>query len=93
MGLHDDSNRTKRDEFHRRLKELMGEYPEMFESPEDAEHCEHYDPSSPKVITGLVLVYSTQNLDRFEEIFWTDPAEQVHWLGIGLLKSAAALMD
>ena len=98
MGLHDERNRHRREEFHSRLKGLMGEYPEMFEPPDDVlEHMamehEDFNLSSPQIITGLVLVYCTQNLERFEQIFWTDPAEQVHWLSLGMLNSAQRVME
>lgn len=75
----DDPSRQQ--EFFTRLEALLNEYPELTTSNID---IEGFDPATPKVINGLLLMVNWQNLDGWGETFWTNPPGQHRFTSIGM---------
>ena len=87
----------RRAEFFARLEELIGEYPELLgpQDPDDIvdEVVDGYDPKSPKIRTGIVLVLAYGNLDYWDELVPTSPLAQSHYMTIGMLHQALHLTE
>jgi hypothetical protein len=96
-------DRERRDEFWSLLRLLIEKFPEMLDGldkvyeddlrEEDIEHYEiqrgkKYDSSSPKFMSGMVLVCQVMNLDNDESMFVISPFEQSEYLTAGLLAMA-----
>jgi hypothetical protein len=92
---------ARRGEFFDKLDALLNEFPEIesrmkrsyAEDPtdpywtDDEEHQE-FDPASPVVRTGIVLVLAHSNMQQWEDISWLDPLTQPHFMTKGLLATA-----
>jgi hypothetical protein len=79
----------ERNKFHEELAELIAKYPGLSNEPEYHEDCDcGFDPDSPKMLTGVLLVLSYQNMDAYNELFWTDPLHQSHFTSVGLAAAA-----
>lgn len=82
----------RRTEFFARLEHLLGDYPELL-GPQDQEDIvdevlNGYDPNTPKLCNGIVLVLAYGNLDHWDELVTTQPKAQSHYMTIGMLHQA-----
>jgi hypothetical protein len=95
MSNHFEWDHARRTLFHDKLSELIMEFPElMVNSSYDTDTSESdYDPSTPKMLVGQVLVIAWQNMENYTELFYTDPLPQNHFLSLGMVTSAKALME
>lgn len=84
---HEDYN-TRRDRFFHRLEELISEYPDVMTQPNCTEYdCDcDYNPNSPKMISGMVVIVTTRNADDWEQLFWEKPSGQSHFHTIGMVR-------
>lgn len=88
---HEDNHQRKK-EFFNRLENLIAEYPELTSIPND-DGCfddDDFDPAAPSIITGLIIVVSTKDINDYEQLFVEKPYEQSHFHTIGMMKSALA---
>lgn len=92
-------NKQTRDQFFAEFKELLEKYPHL-KSTEDAperfgEDMEdgypEFDPASPLILQGIVVILSYSNLEHFEDIQILDPFEQSFYMSYGLLARAGAI--
>lgn len=90
------SDTARRDEFWADINEVMARFPEVGRLPdssftdEDKDNGGNYfDPSSPCMIDGMVIVYSVRNLQGFEMLVVSDPTAQSQFVTKGLIASAA----
>jgi len=94
MTLNTIENRARRDEFFDRLNNLISEFPELTSVDEDDEfscNC-GFDRDSPRMVTGIVLAVIIRNLDDFEQIFWTTPYGQSHFLTKGIINAIGEMV-
>jgi hypothetical protein len=81
----------RRKEFHEKLVALIGEYPELAVDPLEDEY-EGFDPESPRMLQGHVLVLSYENLDGYGQLLWSAPFDQNYYQTLGMLAKAADIM-
>lgn len=95
-------DRATQDRFFVELRELIERYPSIggrmaatFEGDPDAEWaapCDSYhkgfDPASPMLCDGLIVIVSHRNLDGFEDMSVIRPRETSHYQDLGLLHAA-----
>lgn len=92
-------NTARRDEFFQRLAALIDEFPEISSFLRRAYEASHFDgidiepewaynPESPTIIQGLVLIVSTTNMEMWEDVMVMDPTRQSQYLTEGLLNAA-----
>ena len=92
---------ARRNEFFDRLSALMDEYPELtnqmsrqYAVDPSAPYWElrddepAYDPASPVMVTGIVLIISTSNTEGWEDVTVTEPFRQSSFLTHGLIGEA-----
>lgn len=92
---------ARRNEFFAKLEALIDEYPELTDSMSrqykldpsgpywEAQDDEpKYDPTSPVMVTGIVLVVSTTNTEGWEDIIVTEPFRQSSFMTHGLIGEA-----
>lgn len=90
--LSHEKNKQQKEKFFNRLHELISEYPEII-SPYEDEDDEHdpdcdFDPNSPKVVTGVVIFITTNDLNNYETLFIEKPFEQSHFHTLGMVNAA-----
>ena len=87
--------RGRRDEFWGRLSAFLDEFPELIDMPaeafvdDDLELEVDFDPKEPKMIDGVVLIFSVRNLSGHEVDVIMDPPNQSVYMTKGLITSAA----
>ncbi len=92
-NLSNDKNKDRKKEFFSRLDQLILEYPELT-TPYHTPDCDHededpdFDPSAPKVITGVILLVTTCDLNNYEGMFLERPYEQSHFHTLGMVHAA-----
>lgn len=81
---------SRRDQFFHRLEALMAEYPDIMTKPTVGDHefeCEcGYNPDTPKIISGMVVIVTTRNADDWEQLFWEKPSNQSYFHTIGMVR-------
>lgn len=92
--LSHEKNKQRKEKFFDRLNELISEYPEIISPYEDEDDDDHdedcdFDPNSPKVVTGMVLLITTNDLNNYETLFFEKPLEQSHFHTVGMVKAAS----
>lgn len=85
--------KKKKEKFFDRLNDLISEYPEIIShyQDEDDEHdhdCD-FDPNAPKVVSGIVLLVTTRDLNGYETLFLERPFGQSHFHTSGMVRSAS----
>lgn len=91
--------KARRIEFFDRLDQLLNDYPELqtrmlrsYEEDPADEHWisqeENFDPQSPTLRTGLVLVIAHANMQMWEDVTFLEPPNQSRFLTAGLLTNA-----
>ena len=96
--------RQRQDEFFARLEALMSEYPEitnvmsrqyaldpadsMWESTNDQPG---YDPSSPVMVTGIVLIVTSTNTEGWEDMTVSEPYQQSIYMTHGIIGEALSI--
>ena len=95
---------VRRNEFFAKLEALIQQYPELTTtlSRQYAAGSEYgfetegdwppYDPNSPTMINGLVLVITTVNMDGWEDLVVTEPTAQSRYLTGGIVSKALELI-
>jgi len=90
----------RRIEFFDRLSDLLDDFPELQtrmqrshqNDPSDDhwydEDGEDFDPQSPTLRTGIVLVIAHANMQMWEDISFLEPPHQSRFLTVGLLTEA-----
>jgi hypothetical protein len=96
MSLSEEKNLGRRNEFFRKLEDLMGEFPELTQPTEEVmEHLEEmhseYDIEAPMLITGITLVFTCRNAYDWENVFYVTPYGQSHFHTLGMLINVADL--
>ena len=99
MSGHAFKTRADLDQFWREITEVIERYPYILDSLDSAyEHQETddlypddkpYDPTSPKVIIGAVLLLGVSNLDGDDSWVLFQPTLQNSMITAGLVASAA----
>jgi len=90
MDLHEYNERRK--EFHEKLVALLSDYPEIATDMLDLDEIEGFDPNSPRVLQGHVLVVAYENLDVYGQLLWSAPYDQNYYQTLGMLQKAADIM-
>lgn len=93
-------NRKIREDFFAELKVLLDKYPhlgamdirEVDDEDDIDEGYPAFDPNSPMILQGVVLVLSYSNLEHYENIQILTPFEQSYYMSCGLLTRADTLM-
>lgn len=95
-------DRATQDRFFTELRDLIDRYPSIggrmsataadnpdaeWAAPQPGWH-NGFDPSSPMLLEGLVLVVSHRNLDGFEDLSVIRQRESSHYQDLGLLTAA-----
>lgn len=92
-------NKQTRDQFFAEFKELLEKYPHL-KSTDDAperfgedvvDGYPEFDPTSPLILQGVVIILSYSNLEHFENIQILNPFEQSFYMSYGLLNRASTL--
>lgn len=85
---------ARQDAFFDALEGLIAEYPEITNGdPDDLadEITDGFDPSSPKMLAGLVLLLATNNVDGWSELTVLRPRNQLHYFTTGMLHQGLSL--
>ena len=83
-----------RNEFINEINEVIDRYPLLGDPPctsEEGDHHEHYkdfDPHSPKIVEGFVLLVGYQNIEGFGQLFTYHPNTQPYYMTLGLVTKA-----
>ena len=86
----------ERDEFWARIDSVIADYPSLlngldaiYEGDDDS-YGDVYNPMSPKVVTGRVLILGCANLENWESFIVIDPQDQSVFIKDGLIANAAS---
>ena len=73
-----------------RLDRLISDYPELVTPFHDidCDNTDGFDPSAPKIVTGVVLLITTRDVNDYENMFLEKPEEQSHFHTLGMVKAA-----
>lgn len=98
MSLMEKKNKDRRQQFFLELEGLMNRYDELFESDEEMldhireAHPNEYDEYAPKIMSGVMLIYTTRNTDGWEDIFYVYPETQSRFHNIGMVSNVLELI-
>ena len=93
MTINTRENREKRDAFFEKLNALISEFPELTEADVHHEDCDcGFNPDSPIIVTGIIVGVTIRNTDDFEQIFWTTPYGQSHFLTKGIINAIGEMV-
>lgn len=87
---------ARHESFFAAVEALLDEYPELAAGDDDEEVdaiLDGYDPASPKVVSGIVVLVAHGNLDGWSELTYTAPPHQSHYLTVGMLYKALRLCE
>lgn len=80
--------------FFAKLEGLLSEFPEIVDRDVEEltdEILDGYDPSSPKMLTGLVVLVAHDNLADWSEMTVLHPRQQSHYMTTGMLHQALGM--
>lgn len=96
-------SKEKKNEFFEDLRALIAKHPNLADrmARENAEvpicieehddGTDQYDPDSPVLLEGIVVLLSFTNLERYENLIILDPYEQSSFMTNGMLNRAVTV--
>lgn len=92
------NNKQQRAEFFAELSTLLEKYANIAENmarnytaDPTAGWDPEYDPTSPVIVRGIVIVITHANMENFEDLQILEPYDQSHYLTAGMLGRASSI--